>query len=162
MPGRPRQDQPLQRQHDHHQSYTRSGVRSGVLRALLPVENMSDADRHRARSIHQSGVVMSASDDHIPASVEMLIARSDDVRVPCLAQRIYSLPANVQKVIGELIATRLRIGGLAEGELANNDFAIVDTALRIAESARGNDMPKVSCTSICRRWICARAEGVQR
>jgi hypothetical protein len=105
---------------------------------------------------------VSGTTGRIPTYVEMLIARSDDVRLPCLADRMYSLPTNVQKVIGELIATRLRIGGLAEGELANNDFAIVDTALRIAESARGNDTPKVSCTSICRRWICARAEVLQR
>ena len=92
----------------------------------------------------------------------MLIARSDDVRLTCLAARVYGLPVNVQKVIGELIAKRLRIGGLAEGDLSNKDFAIVDTALRIAESARGDLMPKASCASVCRRWKCARSEVVPR
>jgi hypothetical protein len=35
-------------------------------------------------------------------------------------------------------------------------------ALRIAESALSNELSKASCTSICRRWICARDAGVQR
>lgn len=93
----------------------------------------------------------------IPANVESLIARSDDVRLPCLAKRLYGLPQPVQAEIGRLVATRLRIGSLAT-EMTAQQFAIVDSVLRVAELSAGADVRDVSCASLCRRWICANNE----
>ena len=96
----------------------------------------------------------------IPAGIEDVIKESDDVRLRCIAARLYSLPAPVQRAIGELIATRLRIGGLANRVVPLHEFGIVDTALRIAELSAGREMPAASCSTTCSRATCAKASAL--
>ena len=92
----------------------------------------------------------------IPASVETLIARSDDVRLSCLADRLYTLPKPVQRELGNLVANRLRIGNLAGRVVPATEIAIVDAVIRVAEVAAGREIPSAACSATCSTRTCVR------
>ena len=97
----------------------------------------------------------------IPCGVAAMIESSDDRRVPCLARRLYSLPASVQREIGNLAASRLRIGNLAGRVVPPGEFAIVDGVLRVAETAAGHEIPSAACPSTCSSRTCVRTAVAQ-